>query len=102
MTEADAALDGTAVERPVLSVCALESLRRLFDVSGLLDDPAGVHPPPLSGRLVMTKLQRSLPLGSGPVRWDTLPPEVRSKVLELWVRLLELIAAETTDGEGRS
>ena len=50
----------------------------------------------------MTKLQRSLPLGSGPVRWDTLPPEVRAKVLELWVRLLELVATEPTDEEGRS
>ena len=46
----------------------------------------------------MTKLQRSLPLGSGQVRWDTLPPEV----LELWVRLLELVATETTDEEGPS
>ncbi len=50
----------------------------------------------------MMKLQRSLPLGSGPVRWDTLPPEARAKVLELWVRLLELIATETTEEEGRS
>ncbi len=50
----------------------------------------------------MAKLQRSLPLGSGPVRWDTLPPEVRAEVLELWVRLLELVATETTDEEGRS
>ena len=49
MTEADAALGGTAVERPVLSVRALESLRRLLDASGLLDDPAGVHPPPSAG-----------------------------------------------------
>ena len=51
MTEADAALYGTSVERPVLSVRALESLRRLLDASDLLDDPAVVRSPPSAGDL---------------------------------------------------
>ena len=45
MTEVDAALHCAAVERPVLSVHALQSLRRLFDASDLLDDPAVVQSP---------------------------------------------------------
>jgi hypothetical protein len=36
----------------------------------------------------MDGLQRSLPLGHGRVRWEALPAEVRTKVLELWVLLL--------------
>ncbi len=49
MTEAGAALDGAVLERPVLSVDALESLRRLFDTSDLLDDPAVVRSPSSAG-----------------------------------------------------
>ncbi len=49
MTEADAALNCTAVERPVVSVSALEALRRLFDASDLLDDPPVVRSPPSAG-----------------------------------------------------
>ena len=29
-----------------------------------------------------------LPLGFGHVHWDTLSPEVRARVLELWIELL--------------
>ena len=32
--------------------------------------------------------QPFLPLGFGRVHWDTLSPEVRAKVLELWIQLL--------------
>lgn len=32
--------------------------------------------------------QPTLPLGHGPVRWDTLPPPVRERVLTLWTQLL--------------
>ena len=36
----------------------------------------------------MTEKQRSLPLGFGPVHWEGLPPEIRARVLELWIQLL--------------
>ena len=32
--------------------------------------------------------QPMLPLGHGPVHWDTLPPEVRARALALWLQLL--------------
>ena len=32
--------------------------------------------------------QPFLPLGFGCIHWDTLSPEVRAKVLELWIQLL--------------
>ena len=32
--------------------------------------------------------KRSLPLGFGPVHWEGLPPEIRVRVLELWIQLL--------------
>ena len=32
--------------------------------------------------------QPLLPLGFGRVHWDTLSPEVRARVLELWIQLL--------------
>ena len=32
--------------------------------------------------------QALLPLGHGPVHWDTLPPEVRERTLALWRQLL--------------
>jgi len=32
--------------------------------------------------------QPSLPLGHSLVHWDTLPPEVRERVLALWLEIL--------------
>ena len=32
--------------------------------------------------------QPLLPLGFGSLRWDTLPLELRSRLLELWIQLL--------------
>lgn len=40
--------------------------------------------------------QPLLPLGHGPVHWDTLPPEVRERALALW---LQLLAAHCTHSE---
>jgi hypothetical protein len=37
----------------------------------------------------MTARQPTLPLGFGPIHWDMLAPEVRARVLELWLRLLQ-------------
>ncbi len=36
----------------------------------------------------MKVLQPFLPLGFGCIHWETLSPEVRAKVLELWIQLL--------------
>ena len=36
----------------------------------------------------MKTRQPFLPLGFGCIHWDTLSPEVRAKVLELWIQLL--------------
>jgi hypothetical protein len=36
----------------------------------------------------MREKQRSLPLGFGPVHWEGLPPEIRARVLDLWIQLL--------------
>lgn len=49
----------------------------------------------------MDALQRSLPLGHGRVHWETLPAEVRAKVLEFWIELLMGHEAEEESGEGR-
>ncbi len=32
--------------------------------------------------------QPLLPLGFGRIHWDSLSPEVRARVLELWIQLL--------------
>ena len=36
----------------------------------------------------MSARQGTLPLGFDRIHWDTLSPEVRERVLELWVQLL--------------
>jgi hypothetical protein len=36
----------------------------------------------------MSARQGMLPLGFDRIHWDTLSPEVRERVLELWVQLL--------------
>ena len=45
-----------------------------------------------------------LPLGFGRIHWDTLSPEVRASVLELWIELLRehLLRREASEaGEGK-
>lgn len=48
--------------------------------------------------------QPLLPLGFGSTHWDTLSPEVRASVLELWIELLRghLLRREASEeaGEG--
>ena len=41
----------------------------------------------------MKAQQPFLPLGFGRIHWDTLSPEVRARVLELWIQLLRQDAA---------
>lgn len=50
----------------------------------------------------MTARQPTLPLGFGPIHWDLLAPEVRSRVLELWLQLLqEHLARQTAPDAGQ-
>ena len=45
-------------------------------------------------------VQPTLPLGHGPVHWDTLPAPVREHVLALWMQLLtEHLARLAPSGE---
>ena len=48
--------------------------------------------------------QPLLPLGFGHVHWDTLSPEVRARVLELWIQLLRehLPRQEASQAEGEA
>lgn len=48
--------------------------------------------------------QPFLPLGFGHVHWDTLSPEVRARVLELWIELLRehLLRREASQAEGEA
>lgn len=41
--------------------------------------------------------QQTLPLGFGQVHWDTLAPEVRTLVLDLWIQLLQDHHARRTE-----
>ena len=53
----------------------------------------------------MNVRQPLLPLGFGRVHWDTLSPEVRASVLELWIELLRdhLLRRERSEsGEGEA
>lgn len=36
----------------------------------------------------MRDKQPSLFLGFGPVHWEGLPPEIRARVLDLWIELI--------------
>ena len=42
--------------------------------------------------------QPILPLGHGPVQWDTLPPAVRDRVVGLWIQLLQEHLSRSTPG----
>ena len=52
----------------------------------------------------MKARQPSLPLGFGRIHWETLSPEVRAKVLELWIQLLgeHLLLREASQAEGET
>lgn len=51
---------------------------------------------------VRRSTQPTLPLGFGPIQWGTLAPEIRAKVLELWIQLLQdhLVRRAASGGEG--
>ena len=52
----------------------------------------------------MTEKQRSLFLGFGPVHWEGLPPEIRARLLGLWIQLLRehVERQEPTTGTGEA
>ena len=52
----------------------------------------------------MKTQQPCLPLGFGRIHWDTLAPEVRAKVLDLWIQLLRehLLRREASGAEGET
>ena len=52
----------------------------------------------------MTVRQPFLPLGFDRIHWDSLSPEVRAQVLELWIRLLRehLLRREAPRAEGEA
>lgn len=49
----------------------------------------------------MSAGQPSLPLGFGPVHWDLLSPEIRARVLDLWIQLLREHLARQEMPQGR-
>ena len=52
----------------------------------------------------MKARQPLLPLGFDHIHWDTLSPEVRARVLELWIQLLRehLRRREASQAEGEA
>ena len=52
----------------------------------------------------MKARQPLLPLGFGRIHWDTLSPEVRARVLDLWIELLRehLLRREASQAGGEA